>query len=556
MKKSVLATLLSLTLISNVEASHILGGQIWYEYISTSFTDATFKVHLDLYRDATGITLGATQVITVISTSSGSVISNTNKTLQRITPEYPINSHNCGGAYSVLVNSYEGIVTIQNYYSTTFSWSQCCRAAGITGLSGSAGEGFYIEAKVNLENPNTRRFENSVFPPQIGILRLSPGVINQVAIPHTELDGDSIYAVFKPAKTTINTNVSYANGYAFNQPIRSDSLYPFHVESDFTGFSGKPLYNESSVVSLRIDNYVYDTVLNTPFRIGYITLDIPVTVQTSPITNQPITISAPSNSAFQANLTLSHPIYSNSLATDNSEFELLKNGQPIINALQEINYNCSPLGLIDTVSIKLDTLLISGNYILHHKVGSDSTFLIGECGTTTSDTSHILSIPFVPSIINGDTNVYSTGTYKLSNFNNIDSVLWVIHNGEFTANSDTLVITTPSDSVQVNFSGQIAKLSAIRLGNLDSDTLSLNISAFGVGISELDILNSSPNPTTGVVKVNSIVVGTFELLSADGRLIDSGETKKDYDLSQQPNGVYNLRIRTADGTRVLKIIKN
>jgi hypothetical protein len=89
-----------------------------------------------------------------------------------------------------------------------------------------------------------------------------------------------------------------------------------------------------------------------------------------------------------------------------------------------------------------------------------------------------------------------------------------------------------------------------------SDVAVLTVTnGIGLGENALEKLMISPNPTTGIVSLSSEASGTYELLSLDRRLIESGEIKKEYDLSQQPNGVYNLRLQTADGTRVLKIVK-
>jgi hypothetical protein len=56
--------------------------------------------------------------------------------------------------------------------------------------------------------------------------------------------------------------------------------------------------------------------------------------------------------------------------------------------------------------------------------------------------------------------------------------------------------------------------------------------------------------------MNISVVGTYELLTLDGRILESGTAKRDYDLTKYPKGVYHLRLSTDEGTRVLKVVKN
>ena len=78
----------------------------------------------------------------------------------------------------------------------------------------------------------------------------------------------------------------------------------------------------------------------------------------------------------------------------------------------------------------------------------------------------------------------------------------------------------------------------------------------GLRESTLDKLTISPNPTNGLVSLNISVVGNYELLTLDGRVLESGTAKKDYDLTTYPKGVYHLRLSTDEGTRVLKVVKN
>lgn len=549
----------ALLLSINGFATHILGGQLWYQHISTSGNLATFKVHLDLYRDQSGIGLGATQSIQVNTTIGGSPLSNSTQQLILAVPEYQLSNQSCGGSYTVMVNRYEGLITVDKNSTIKISWEQCCRAPGINGLTSSGGQGFYIEARINLENPNVRSFDNSIIPPQIGILRMTTGQINQIATTFTELDGDSVYATLKPAKSNSATNVSYAPGYTFTQPINSDSIYPFTLTSNFNGFTGRPNTNETSVVSFRVDNYVTDTVTNTPFRIGYITADLPITVQSSTTTSQPISISAYNlSNNFGALLVLSDPVYSNSLSQNISEFELFQNSLTIANGISSVTSNVNSIGLIDSLSVHFDTNLISGVYSLHHKIGSDSTLLVGQCAQSTTDTIISVIIPFTSSQIVGNGNPYQSGYYKLSNPNNIDSVLWIVQNGALAPSNDTSITTLPNDSVYATFNNLQCELKALRYGRGITDTISIVINPTGIGTSEVNLnsLEIFPNPTNGLVSLNATVVGTYELLSLDGRILESGTAKKDYDLTKYPKGVYHLWLSTDEGTRVLKVVKN
>jgi hypothetical protein len=78
----------------------------------------------------------------------------------------------------------------------------------------------------------------------------------------------------------------------------------------------------------------------------------------------------------------------------------------------------------------------------------------------------------------------------------------------------------------------------------------------GIGATMLENLSLSPNPTNGIVSLNTTVIGSFELLTLDGRVLESGTATKEFDLTKYAKGVYHLRLSTDEGTRILKIVRN
>jgi hypothetical protein len=121
------------------------------------------------------------------------------------------------------------------------------------------------------------------------------------------------------------------------------------------------------------------------------------------------------------------------------------------------------------------------------------------------------------------------------------------------ATSDSLVITGVTSSM--NNYGYRCIVASCKADTSDIAILTV-ANGIGLGESTLDKLTISPNPTNGIVSLNASVIGTYELLTLDGRVLESGTAKKDYDLTKYPNGVYNLRLSTDEGNRVLKVVKN
>lgn len=89
-----------------------------------------------------------------------------------------------------------------------------------------------------------------------------------------------------------------------------------------------------------------------------------------------------------------------------------------------------------------------------------------------------------------------------------------------------------------------------------SDAAILTV-ASGIGIDEssLEFLTISPNPTIGSVSLNVSIVGYYELMTLEGHILESGPTTKEFSLTKYPRGVYMLRLCSADGQRVFKIVK-
>ena len=135
------------------------------------------------------------------------------------------------------------------------------------------------------------------------------------------------------------------------------------------------------------------------------------------------------------------------------------------------------------------------------------------------------------------------GWSNISNFGNYTGAI-----------SDSLVITGVTASM--NNYGYRCIVSSCTTDTSDVAVLTVT-EGIGLGESTLDNLTISPNPTNGFISLNgTVVLGTYELLTIDGRVLESGTVKKEYDLTTYPKGVYHLRLSTDEGTRVLKVVKN
>lgn len=534
-------------------AAHILGGQIWYEFVSTNGGYDTYKVHLDLYRDgSTTIGTGTQQTINIKSIAGGTTVVNTTALVYLSKPEYVWQNPNCfANSYDIRISEFENTFVLPSNSSTTFHWNVCCRPNYITSIPSSQTVGLYLEAKLNLENQNIRSYENSVKPIPIGLISLLQGVPNQIATPHSEIDGDSVYATLKSTKqydfgSSQGINIVYASGYTFLDPIHSDSIFPFSLDSQLSGISALPTTLETSVISIRVDNYVMDTSTNQPFRIGYVNIDIPIVVSTLNTTanTSPLVLSnIQSINSQTVDLVFSEPVYTNSISQNLSEFEITNQFGTPLSAISGLQPLSNVFGLADTLRITLDSNTISGKYPLQIQKGDDSTTLVGQCGKSLSDTTFVVKIPFPQAFISGNLNPYVTGFYRLSNFGNIDSILWKSSDAtiQISGNQLSTYISGPSDSVEIRCTASPAHVQAIRYGHLDTDTLNAILLPTGIGFEALRSFkfSVSPNPSSGqfIVETPVSYLGyQYTIIDGLGRLIKTGVLENHKSSYQMPKG--------------------
>ncbi len=70
-------------------------------------------------------------------------------------------------------------------------------------------------------------------------------------------------------------------------------------------------------------------------------------------------------------------------------------------------------------------------------------------------------------------------------------------------------------------------------------------------------LSISPNPSTGIFRIETDRRSTYRIHDLFGRNIQVGQTggKTDIDLSEHPNGIYLITVETENGVSTLKLIK-
>jgi gliding motility-associated-like protein len=272
MKKlySTLILLIALSGISQVQASHISGGEILYECTGNP---NEYLITVNLFRDCAGIAMDGTIPIAVNS-SCGALpnllgqLQNPGGTeiSQLCAAQLPLSQCSGGTWPGMQVYVYTVLVTLSpqcDFY--TFSWSTCCRNVTVN-VPGSIGDGVYLDATLNnLDFPcNNSPVFNAQPIPYVCINQLinySFGV--------SDAEGDSLIYSMMTGRENVGLNLLYGGGYTANVPISGLTLDP---QTGFITFTATQVGNY--IVVVKIDQYDRATGL----LIGYVMRDIQVVV--------------------------------------------------------------------------------------------------------------------------------------------------------------------------------------------------------------------------------------------------------------------------------------
>lgn len=395
------------------QATHLIGGDIQYKYVGdSSGVPNQYRIKLVIYREATGVGMGANEIVQVSSASCGI---NQNVTVTLSVPEFSAavyGAYDCipqsSSVFTPMVRIYTGFVILnQQCPDYKMSWSQCCRPGGITSITNSGGVLFYFEAELN----NTLGFNSSptFLSRPISYVCIG-GYINYLQNA-SEPNGDSLQYELVPARNNgPNNPVPYAAGYSFSQPISTFPFGPFLMNQMTGNISFVASTVETSVIAIRVNEYRFDSTFFVWVKVGSSNREIQVTVagncNTSVNAGVRLDPTAPGvnldaqgrqtkdydclDSTVLLKFTLA--IQCQSVSPDGSDFRLTNpNGQPI--PIKALIPNCDVNGESTTLLVKLfKPLSMNGLYYLYSKKGNDGNTLLNKCGKDMNEFDTIVLI--------------------------------------------------------------------------------------------------------------------------------------------------------------------
>lgn len=393
--------------VQNASASHNAGGDLHYEYVSSTGNSHKYKIYMRLYRDNNGITLPTSATIYACSANYATV----SATLTETTPSTSgsgvvaptlfdcVSSASAGVTIHVVM--YEGEITIPgNAPDWTFSFSTCCRNPAVDNIVNPSSQGFYIEAKLNNQIGQNTSPEFVSEP----VRAFCTGRTFNWKQSSVEPDGDSIYYRITHVKAGASsnctpTNINYAAGWTYDQPITTSPANSLTMNPSSGLITFKPSAVEIDVMAVTIDEYRYDSVLYVWRKIGEVNRDMQIAIASACTPNAqagvqldyqaPGIYQDPDNglptvdyNCLDSTVILKFKVKldCSSISPDGTDFRLTKpDGQPL--AIESFTANCDNNYEATQMTIKLfKPLSKNGKYFLYSKVGNDGNTLLNKCG--------------------------------------------------------------------------------------------------------------------------------------------------------------------------------
>jgi gliding motility-associated-like protein len=388
------------------EASHNAGGDIQYEYISSTGNSHKYKITMRLYRDNNGINLPASPTVYACSANFATVSTTLNEVGTTggsgvVAPTLfdCVSSTNAGVTIHVML--YEGEITLPgNAPDWTFAFSTCCRNPLVDNINNPSSQGFYIEAKLNNQIGQNNSPEFVSEP----VRAFCTGRTFNWKQSVVEPDGDSLYYRISHVKdgaagSCTPGNITYAAGWTYDQPITTSPANSLYMNPSTGLITFKPSAIEIDVMAVTVDEYRYDSTLYVWRKIGEVNRDMQIAIASActPLAQAGVQLDYQAPGIYQdpdnglptvdyncldstVTLKFSVKLDCSSISPDGTDFRLTKpDGQPL--AIEYITANCDNNFEASLMTIKLyKPLSKNGKYFLYSKVGNDGNTLLNKCG--------------------------------------------------------------------------------------------------------------------------------------------------------------------------------
>jgi len=546
-------TSLALALSFSLSASHLITGYMYYDYVSTNGNQITYDVYLDLYGDATGISMPATAGIyykELNGTAAAQSVS-----ASQFGSSTAI-SGNCGSSYSVNVYTYKTTITLTKNKSYSFAFSSCCRPPTIANISNPSSQGSYIGMILVTGKADVRPYNNSVdFQPEVNTAYVGSTAAYEIC--SADPDNDSLgFAIVPPkggaASSLTSSNLTYATGYTNAKPLGTGSSVSIDTNNRMLVVNSN--IQQNAVVNVRIVEYAKDTtgtykIMSVIFKEMIINV---IASSSTPPSSIEFSGAAGNYASDTITVTTSQPIYPHQANFDSTQLILVDPNGLSTNYVLGFSsltatYNAFIFSLSDSLSPGLWTLIGALN--------TDSMALRGSCNKPLIDTINFFVTPPPPVLVGPSDSIYAPAntTYTMTNYQYVDSISYALSNA-------TLISSAPDFSsfeIQWGPTNGPAAFTVYAYNGGIADTAAIDVTIHGIGINELDgSVVLYPNPAEDVIYLNGVPAHTtFELRNTTGQLLRTGTAEDRIDLRALPSGTLLLTLKNQRTIKQYKLVK-
>ena len=544
---------MALALSFSLSASHLITGYMYYDYVSTNGNQITYDVYLDLYGDATGISMPATAGIyykELNGTAAAQSVS-----ASQFGSSTAI-SGNCGSSYSVNVYTYKTTITLTKNKSYSFAFSSCCRPPTIANIANPSSQGSYIGMILVTGKADVRPYNNSVdFQPEVNTAYVGSTAAYEIC--SADPDNDSLgFAIVPPkggaASSLTSSNLTYATGYTNANPLGTGSSVSIDTNNRMLVVNSN--IQQNAVVNVRIVEYAKDTtgtykIMSVIFKEMIINV---IASSSTPPSSIEFSGAAGNYASDTITVTTSQPIYPHQANFDSTQLILVDPNGLSTNYVLGFSsltatYNAFIFSLSDSLSPGLWTLIGALN--------TDSMALRGSCNKPLIDTISFFVAPPPPVLVGPSDSIYAPAntTYTMTNYQYVDSISYALSNA-------TLISSAPDFSsfeIQWGPTNGPAAFTVYAYNGGIADTAAIDVTIHGIGINELDgSIVLYPNPAENVIYLSGVPVHTtFELRNTTGQLLRTGTAEDRIDLRTLPSGPLLLKLKNQRTITQYKLVK-
>ena len=538
---------LALCFSFQASASHLISGNFTYEFISQSGNQRTYKINLYLFRDITGVNLPNTAQV-YYKKANQSTVSTLSLSQAGITTP----NNTCNATTSYAVHKYSANVTLDASSVYDFAYSVCCRPMTATNLSNPSSQSIYLTTRIVSSRPSGRQYNNSIeFDNRIMAAPLNTP--SSFVLNYPDTDGDSLSYQITNVKggssaTLTPTNIAYASGYSNAAPLGPNGS--LIIDSATGTMVAQSSVQQTAVVSIKVTEWDKDTTGTYKFM-GITEKEFVFNFHnnaSSNLANATIDSASANFLSDTIYVSTSHPIYPNSANFDSVQVRLtdpsgvvayVLSAQPTDNSFKNFRLQSS-------------ALLTPGTWSLVFDYNVDSVSFMGACNralvdstTFTVDAPIILIAAPADSIYGND-----TITYALQHSGYVDSVQWMVTNG-------SIEMAYGIDSVQIAWGVSCngpGELSAIAWSYCVSDTASISVTVYGIGIDENELnVAIYPNPATDALHIQGGANLNYEITDYVGRTLLSGPViDEKVSVNSLSPGQYVLRLTNGQKAAIVK----